>query len=121
MAKEQKNGVFIDPQARNLFGKGLYTQERDRLIGGTQPFPSPGFCQEFMDRLDEGLRLSEEEHERICDSVDYDAWGYALFGYLENAESIVGDMDLWDWVYFYQAVEKGNLKDAIETITEILE
>jgi len=121
MAKEQKDGVFIDPQVRNLFGKGLYNQERDRLIEGTQPFPSPGFCQEFMDRLDEGLRLSKEYHEYLCDSVDYDAWGYALFGYLEDAEQQVGDMNLWDWVHFYEAVKNKKLADAIESITEILE
>lgn len=121
MEREQKDAVFIDYQEDIRFGKELYIKERDRLIEGTQPFPSPGFCQEFMNRLDEGLRLSEGEHEYICDSVDYDAWGYALFGYLENAEGIMSDMNLWDWVSFYQAVEGGNLKEAIESITEIME
>jgi len=99
----------------------LYADEYDRLMAGTQPFPSPFFCQEFMDRLDKGLELSHEYHEYLCDSVDYDAWGYALFGYLEDAEQQVGDMNLWDWVHFYEAVKNKKLADAIESITEILE
>jgi len=121
MEREQKDAIFIDHRVKRIFGKELYIKERDRLLDGTQPFPSPYFCQEFLNRLEVGLVLAEEEHESICDSVDYEAWGYALFGYLESAEQQVGDMDLWDWIYFYEAVKDKKLADAIDNITEILE
>ena len=98
----------------------LYLDERDRLMAGTQPFPSPFFCEEFISRLEIGHKEADD-NEIQGDSYDYMSWGYALFGYLEYAEQQVQDMNLWDWVHFYEAVNNKKLADAIESITEILE
>ncbi len=63
--------------------------------------PSKEFCQMFFDRLDKAWGIAEEEYG-ANDSTDYHAWGYALYGYIDNnGEDTVGTLNLWHWVSVY--------------------
>ena len=78
--------------------------ERDDLISNQQQEPSKEFIDKFMERVNEGLKIIEEEDNECCgDSDDYRAWNYALNDDIyEQDEDLVDDLNLFDWVEYYE-------------------
>lgn len=96
-----------------------FESELKLLLTKTNMIPTRAFCDKFQERLPEEDQIPEEFQGR--DAEDYESWGYALWGYFEDAENIMYELKLWYWIGVYDALDNGDLKGFLEDVEVIQE